>query len=68
MSKPVRIGIIGAGNIVKTRHLPALQAMEEVEIVAVCNSSLEVRKKALASGCVALVIPASLAFFSFSSS
>ncbi|QIF00544.1 Gfo/Idh/MocA family oxidoreductase [Roseimicrobium sp. ORNL1] len=42
MSKPVRIGIIGAGGIVKSRHLPALLAMpEEVEIVAVCNSSLE---------------------------
>jgi len=41
MSKPVRIGIIGAGGIVKSRHLPALKAMEEVEIVAVCNSSLE---------------------------
>ena len=40
-SKPVRIGIIGAGGIVKTRHLPALKAMPEVEIVAVCNSSLE---------------------------
>lgn len=41
MSKPVRIGIVGAGGIVKSRHLPALQAMPEVEIVAVCNSSLE---------------------------
>jgi predicted dehydrogenase len=41
MSKPVRIGIIGAGGIVKSRHLPALQAMPEVQIVAVCNSSLE---------------------------
>lgn len=41
MSKPVRIGIIGAGGIVKSRHLAALQAMPEVEIVAVCNSSLE---------------------------
>ncbi len=41
MSKRVRIGIIGAGGIVKSRHLPALQAMPEVEIVAICNSSLE---------------------------
>lgn len=40
MSKPVRIGIIGAGGIVKSRHLPALQAMPEVEIVAICNSSM----------------------------
>jgi predicted dehydrogenase len=41
MSKPVRIGIVGAGGIVTSRHLPALRAMPEVEIVAVCNSSLE---------------------------
>jgi predicted dehydrogenase len=38
---PVRIGIIGAGGIVKSRHLPALKAMQDVKIVAVCNSSLE---------------------------
>lgn len=41
MSKRVRIGIVGAGGIVKSRHLPALKAMPEVDIVAVCNSSLE---------------------------
>ena len=40
-SKPVRIGIIGGGGIVKSRHLPALKAMPEVQIVAVCNSTLE---------------------------
>jgi predicted dehydrogenase len=41
MSKRVRIGIVGAGGIVKSRHLPALKAMPEVEIVAVCNSTLD---------------------------
>ena len=41
MSKRVRIGIVGAGGIVKSRHLPALKAMPEVDIVAVCNSTLE---------------------------
>ena len=41
MSKRIRIGIVGAGGIVKSRHLPALKAMPEVDIVAVCNSSLE---------------------------
>jgi len=40
MSKRVRIGIVGAGGIVKSRHLPGLLALPEVEIVAVCNSSL----------------------------
>ena len=39
--KRVRLGIVGAGGIVKQRHLPALKNMPEVEIVAVCNSSLE---------------------------
>jgi len=45
MSKRVRIGIVGAGGIVKTRHLPALQAMPEVGIVAICNSTLESTKR-----------------------
>lgn len=40
-TKRVRIGIVGAGGIVRQRHLPALLAMPEVEIVAVCNSTLE---------------------------
>jgi len=33
----LRIGIIGAGNIVRTRHMPGLQKDPEVEIVAVSN-------------------------------
>jgi predicted dehydrogenase len=37
----LRVGIIGAGEIVKRRHLPALQRHPEVEIVAVCNSRYE---------------------------
>ncbi len=36
---PLRIGIVGAGGIVKQRHLPALLAMPEVKITAVCNST-----------------------------
>src|SRR6516164_7102410 len=35
------IGFIGAGSIVKTRHLPALKEIPDVEISAVCNSSYE---------------------------
>lgn len=38
--KIVRIGIIGAGGIVRQRHLPAFRAMPEVRITAVANSSL----------------------------
>jgi predicted dehydrogenase len=40
-NKRIRIGIVGAGGIVKSRHLPALQAMPEVEVVAVSNATLE---------------------------
>ena len=41
----LRVGIIGAGDIVRTRHLPALQAHPEVEIVAVSNSTYESAKE-----------------------
>jgi predicted dehydrogenase len=37
----LRIGIIGAGGIVRSRHLPALRAVEGVEVVVVCNRSRE---------------------------
>src|SRR2546421_3509581 len=37
----LRMGIVGAGNIVRTRHLPALKKNPDVEIVAVSNSTYE---------------------------
>src|SRR6266513_1758622 len=37
----LRIGIVGAGNIVRTRHLPALKKNPNAEIVAVSNSTYE---------------------------
>lgn len=37
----LRIGIIGAGGIVRTRHLPGLRALPEVAVTAVCNRSRE---------------------------
>lgn len=37
----VRIGIIGAGAIVRERHLPGLAALDGVEVTAVCNSTYE---------------------------
>lgn len=36
----MKIGIIGAGGIVKQRHLPGLRKLSNVEIGAVANSSL----------------------------
>jgi predicted dehydrogenase len=41
----LRIGIVGAGNIVRDRHLPALRKHPEVEVVAVSNSSYESAEK-----------------------
>src|SRR5437016_12955774 len=44
-NQKLRIGIIGAGSIVRTRHLPALKKNPEVEIVAVSNSTYESGEK-----------------------
>lgn len=37
--QPLRIGIIGAGANMRLRHLPGLQAIPGVSVVAVCNRS-----------------------------
>ncbi len=37
----LRIGIIGAGDIVRTRHLPGLKRYSDIEVVAVSNSTYE---------------------------
>ena len=37
----IRVGIIGAGANTRDQHIPGLQAIEGVEIVAVCNRSQE---------------------------
>lgn len=39
--QPVRVGIIGAGANTTSRHIPGLRALPDVEIVSVCNRSLE---------------------------
>src|SRR4051812_13104133 len=41
----LRVGIVGAGEIVRQRHLPALEKHPEIEIVAVSNSSYESAQK-----------------------
>ncbi|MGZ5504485.1 MAG: Gfo/Idh/MocA family protein, partial [Chthoniobacterales bacterium] len=41
----LRLGIIGAGAIVRDRHLPGLRKHSDVEIVAVSNSSYESAQK-----------------------
>src|SRR5204862_6859894 len=47
----LRIGIVGAGNIVRTRHLPALKKNPEVDIVAVSNSTYESSEKFCLENC-----------------
>ncbi|HAA74275.1 TPA: gfo/Idh/MocA family oxidoreductase [Candidatus Latescibacteria bacterium] len=41
----VRIGIIGAGGIFRSRHLPGLAKLDNAEVVAICNRSEESGKK-----------------------
>lgn len=41
----LRIGIIGAGEIVRARHLPGLRRHSDVEIVAVSNSTYDSAQK-----------------------
>ena len=39
--QPIKVGIIGAGNNTRVRHIPGLRAIDGVEIVSVCNRSRE---------------------------
>ncbi|MCI0530189.1 MAG: Gfo/Idh/MocA family oxidoreductase, partial [Nitrospira sp.] len=43
--KTLKIGIIGAGGIVRQRHLPGLKKIEGVEVVAVSNRRRERAEK-----------------------
>lgn len=40
-SRAIRIGFVGAGGIVRTRHLPNLKPLPGMELVAVCNQRRE---------------------------
>ncbi len=40
-SKKLRVGLVGAGGIVKQKHLPGLKALPNVEVIAVCNARTE---------------------------
>jgi len=41
----VRIGVIGAGSIARTVHLPSLAEMSDVELVAICDLRVERARK-----------------------
>ena len=44
-TRKLRVGIVGAGGIVRQRHLPGLQQLSQVEVVAVCNSRPETARE-----------------------
>lgn len=41
MPEPIRVGVIGAGANTRLRHIPGLQAIDGVEVAAICNRSQE---------------------------
>ena len=41
MAAKIRIGIIGAGGIFRTRHFPGLAKIDAAEVVAICNRSAD---------------------------
>jgi predicted dehydrogenase len=41
MTQTIRIGFVGAGGIVKTRHFPNLQNISDLELISVCNSTMD---------------------------
>src|ERR1700723_1829803 len=40
-SGEIRVGIVGAGQITRTRHMPGFQSLPGVKVVAVCNRKRE---------------------------
>lgn len=48
MSDPIRIGIVGAGRIVRSEHIPRFRAIDGVELVAVANRTAASSQRAAA--------------------
>ena len=48
MADKIRIGIIGAGGIFRSRHFPGLAKIDDAEVVAICNRSTESGEKVIA--------------------
>ena len=48
MADKIRIGIIGAGGIFRSRHFPGLAKIDDAEVVAICNRSAESGEKVIA--------------------
>ncbi len=41
MTSPVRFGVIGAGSIATRGHIPSLQRIPGVQVIAICDANLE---------------------------
>ena len=48
MEKKLRIGIIGCGGIANGKHMPALKALKQCEMVAFCDIIIEKAQAAAA--------------------
>lgn len=46
MAKKIRVAFIGAGGIARNAHMPPLQKMDDVEVVAIADISEDVAKQA----------------------
>lgn len=46
MTEPIRIGIVGAGRIVRAEHVPRFRAIDGVELVGVANQTPESSRRA----------------------
>ncbi len=49
MNRPVRVGVIGAGNIVQRLHLPTLRQLENVELTALAEANPERLRECVAT-------------------
>ena len=45
MAAQINIGIVGAGAIVRSRHMPGLTAIDDAAVTAVCNRSAQSGRK-----------------------
>jgi predicted dehydrogenase len=48
VNRKIRLGIVGAGKIVRAEHIPRFRSIESVELVAVANRSADSSKRAAA--------------------
>ncbi|CAA9589987.1 MAG: GH109, partial [uncultured Thermomicrobiales bacterium] len=49
MDRPVRVGVVGAGNIVQRLHLPVLRQLEGVELAALAEANPERLRECVAT-------------------